>query len=218
MYWVVLVADLAFIYWPMPEARWLTKPMLMPLLIGAYLKHPATHPQASFTATMVAALFFSWVGDVLLQFKGLFIYGLVSFLIAHLFYTTYFLKAGKEKKGLLQFQPLIGLPVLVYLLVFLMLLYPFLDKLKLPVTIYSMVIVTMLLSSINLRNRIGHDASALFFHGALQFVISDSLLAVHLFAFPHTILSICVMLTYASAQYLLVKASLLHLSEYGKQL
>lgn len=204
IYWLVVVAELLLIYFQLNEWRWLTKSLLMPLLIASvWFMHG--NKQSKFKWLMVSALVFSWLGDILLQAKDLFIPGLITFLMAHVFYIVYFTSAGKGKKGLLEFQPLIALPVLLFLLIFLMLLYPFLDTLKIPVTIYAITICTMLTLSIQLKRKINDPAAILFFHGALQFVISDSILAVNLFAFPNWVLSLCVMLSYCSAQYLLVK-------------
>lgn len=150
---------------------------------------------------------FSWLGDVLLQAKGLFIPGLLSFLLAHLAYITFFVKTGTGK-GQLQKEPVTGLPVIIYVILFLWLLYPFLNTLRVPVTIYAAVIGCMLLMALNQRGRVSSKAAMLLFNGALQFVLSDSLSAVNLFAFPHKILSLSVMVTYAGAQYLLVKGAL----------
>jgi len=63
----------------------------------------------------------------------------------------------------------------------------------------------MLLASINMRRKTGDQAATLFISGAFLFVLSDSMLAVNLFAYNHLILSVCVMLTYAAAQYLIVR-------------
>lgn len=212
LYWLVVAAELLLIYLQLGEWRWFTKPLLMPLLLAAVFFHKESTDRF-FRWIIAAALLFSWMGDVLLQAKNLFIPGLISFLTAHIFYIVYFLKAGKGEKGLLQFQPLIGIPVVLYLSIFLMLLYPFLDSMKIPVTVYGITICSMLLCSINLRRKMSDNAAILFFHGALQFVISDSLLAVNLFAFPHWVLSLCVMLSYCSAQYLLVRAHMLYLEK-----
>jgi uncharacterized membrane protein YhhN len=62
--------------------------------------------------------------------------------------------------------------------------------------------------AINTKRKLNEDASTLFFNGALQFAISDSLLAVNMFAYNSVVLSICVMLTYASAQWLIVSGSM----------
>lgn len=207
IYAVVVVLELLFIYVDQPQLRWFTKPLLMPLLMLGFYAASANRSGTLFYLILFA-LVLSWAGDVLLQMKGMFIPGLISFLLAHVFYIIYFSKVGKGKKGILQEQPLLGIPVLIYIVIFLWLLYPFLNELKIPVTVYGVAIGTMLLMAINTRRKLSNGASALFFLGALLFVISDSLLAVNLFAQSHFVLSLCVMLTYAAAQYLIVKGAL----------
>ena len=206
LYFFVTAVDLLFIYFNLAQLRWFTKPLLMPLLMFVVFTNRLS---IKFFKLFLVALFLSWMGDVLLQMKGMFIAGLLSFLLAHVVYIVYFLKIQPQKKGLIQWQPLIGVPVLVYILMFFYLLYPFLDALKIPVTVYGITIGIMLLMAINTKRKVNDNASTLFFNGALQFVISDSLLAVNLFAHHSMILSLCVMLTYASAQWLLVKGSMI---------
>ena len=205
IYFLITAVELVFIYFNLTDLRWFTKPLLMPLLLFAVI---IKRSEIKLYTLILIALFLSWLGDVLLQMKGLFILGLVSFLLAHVFYIVYFLKIQPQQKGLLQRQPLIGIPVLVYIVIFLFLLYPFLDALKIPVTVYGITIGTMLLMAINTKRKLNEDASNLFFNGALQFAISDSLLAVNMFAYNSVVLSICVMLTYASAQWLIVSGSM----------
>ena len=207
IYAVVVVLELLFIYFDQPQLRWFTKPFLMPLLMLGFYTASAKRSGIFFNLILFALLL-SWAGDVLLQMKGMFIPGLIFFLLAHIFYIAYFIKTGKGKKGLLQLQPLIGIPVLLYILIFLWQLYPFLDALKIPVTVYGITIGAMLLMAINTKRKMNDDAAVLFLIGAILFVISDSLLAVNLFAMHHVVLSLCVMLTYASAQYLIVKGAL----------
>ena len=208
-YVVVVVLELLFIYFDQPQLRWFTKPLLMPLLMLGFYTASVKRNGTLFYLILLA-LFLSWAGDVLLQMKGMFIPGLISFLLAHVFYIIYFSKTGKSKKGLLQLQPLICIPVLVYIVIFLWQLYPFLDALKIPVTVYGITIGTMLLMAINTRRKVFDNAATLFINGALLFVISDSLLAVNMFAKSHFMLSLCVMLTYASAQYLIVRGALIN--------
>lgn len=204
-YAITVFLDLVFIYTQQTSLIWFVKPLLMPLLmLGVYTQRKLI----TFWTLLVAALFLSWAGDVFLLVNGWFIPGLVSFLLAHVCYIIYFARLNRNQKGLLQIEPLIGIPVVVYIIIFLWLLYPFLDTMKVPVTIYAITIGLMLLMSINTRRKINDDAATLFFNGALQFVLSDSILAVNLFAFPSAILSLCVMITYATAQYLIVKGSM----------
>lgn len=207
LFWVVALADIVFIYTDQPTLRWFTKPLLMPLLL-VWLTIGYQHPKSFLFRTIAAALLLSWAGDVLLQLEGLFLPGLVSFLLAHICYILYFCQLPGFSKGTIWQEPLVGIPVLVYVVLFLWLLNPFLDALKVPVIIYSITIGLMFLAAINTQRRVPPAVATLFFNGALQFVISDSLLAVNLFAFHHVLLSVLVMLTYSSAQYLLVKGAL----------
>ena len=158
---------------------------------------------------ILAALFLSWCGDVLLQ-ANLFIPGLVSFLLAHVCYIIYFKKAGNNKKGLIQTKPLLVIPVLLYVALLLALLFPYLQELKIPVLVYSITIGVMLLIAINTRQQINNRASNFFIIGALLFVISDSVLAINLFVMQHLAFSLGVMVTYATAQYLIVKGALVN--------
>lgn len=202
IYFIVALTDLLLIYFNHAPLRWFTKPLLMPLLFLIVWNNRTIIPLYKW---MLLGLIFSWAGDVFLMNKALFIPGLISFLLAHVCYISYFLQIGKPKKGLLQQQPLFGLPVLIYITLFLWLLFPFLDTMKIPVTVYGITIGMMLLMSINTKQKVNSAAAILFFNGALQFVISDSILAVNLFALSNLVLSLCVMASYASAQYLLVK-------------
>ncbi len=205
LYWVVLLAELLLIYFQQHERFRFTKPLLMPLLMFAIFINRQDIP---FYKLMLTALFFSWLGDVFLQFKNMFIPGLLAFFLVHSCYTIYFLKLQPGKKGLLQHEPMIGLPVAVYITLFLYFLNPFLDALKIPVVIYGFTIGIMMLAAIHTRRKLNDTAATLFFNGALQFIISDSLLAVNLFVMPSWVLNVCVMATYASAQYLLVRGSM----------
>ncbi len=211
VYAAVALLELVFIYTDQPTLRWLTKPLLMPLLmLGFY--GAAAGRNGNLFKLILAALFLSWCGDVLLQLNGFFIPGLIAFLLAHICYIFYFLQTEKTKKGWIQLQPLMVLPVLLYILFFVYLLFPYLGALKIPVIVYGITIGSMLLMAMNTRNKLDAHTSSLFITGAILFVISDSVLAVNLFAFKHMALSLVVMATYAGAQYLIVKSSVKHLS------
>lgn len=207
VYAIVVILDLLFIYFNMGHERWFTKPLLMPLLmIGFYLSCTKRTTNSFFI--IIAALLFSWGGDVLLQMEGLFIPGLISFLLAHIFYIIYFAKKGTDKKGLVQQKPVIALAVLLYIILFLWLLFPYLNSLKIPVTVYGITIGSMLLLALNTKHQLNDKTATLFITGAILFVLSDSVLAVNLFAYKHLLLSLVVMITYATAQFLIVKGAI----------
>lgn len=207
IYFFVVILDQFFIWIQKDNLRWLTKPLLMPLLIivvSFRIKRKKVLP-AAFVAT---ALLFSWCGDVFLQASGFFIPGLLDFLLAHFSYIFYFLQVGKGKKGLLQMRPMLALPVVLYIFLLMSFLLPHLGALRVPVFVYSLTIGTMLLLAVNTRRQIFPAISAGFIAGALLFVLSDSVLALNLFISKQWQLGSAVMATYAAAQYLLVKGAL----------
>ncbi len=209
LYWLLVLADIFLLVIGEDSFRNFTKPLLMPALMLVYVLSVGI--RSNFSKLLLSGLFFSLLGDIFLIRSDWFIPGLVCFLLTHLAYIVYFLSAGYRTKGLLQYQPLIAIPVLVYLYLFLWFLRPFLDELRWPVFIYATIICFMLICSINLYRKIGRNSATLFFNGALQFLISDSLLAEHKFVYPLQALPIAVMITYCSAQFLIVQGSIRHL-------
>lgn len=145
------------------------------------------------------ALFFSWLGDVLLMLPyDLFVFGLASFLLAHVFYVRHFWSVWD--RSAFPFQPLYLIGVLVYLIGLLYLLFPVLGAMQVPVIVYGAVISAMLLLALQ-TDRLGYRL------GALLFVLSDSILAINKFHTPIPFAALLVMSTYGLAQYYLVKES-----------
>lgn len=181
------------------------KPILIPLLgFGVYFQ-----PKFRLRKTLLKALLFSWIGDVVLLFADIaeiyFILGLVSFLISHLFYCLLFNKQtktqNKRNKGLF----IIGsITIAVYLIGMISFLMPTLGDLEIPVIVYASIISTMLLFAFNGFLVWEKSGRNYVFLGALFFVISDSILAVNKFHSPIEKSPFFIMLTYLVAQYLIV--------------
>lgn len=188
------------------DMAWWLKPMLIPFLISIV----AISDKFSTQKTLLFALFFSWIGDVLLLFSDkhslFFIFGLVAFLIAHLIYIFLFQKQNKinNSKIYLRFIPI----VVIYLLGILSILWSSLNEMKIPVTIYAFVISTMLLMSIKSYFEWKKPANLLVLIGAVLFVVSDSILAINKFYTSLPISSFLIMSTYLGAQYYICKAIL----------
>ena len=173
------------------------KGLIIPVLIIIYL----LNARQNFNFLMLAALIFSWAGDVILDFS--FIPGLACFLLAHIMYATQFFKTpGTGAVFYRRFYLL--LPVIFYGVVLVFLLYDHLDGMRLPVIIYAIVILTMLVAAINRYEKAGRLSFILVLAGALLFVISDSLIAVNKFGFPFRFSDVADMTTYIAAQYLIV--------------
>lgn len=202
---VVLAFHLAAILSAWNIAEKSTKPLLMPLLFVVFMSQAGTkhHP---FKVWIILALLFSWIGDLLLMFqlKGsvFFLSGLVSFLLAHIAYIIFFhrIRVAKKVKPRLW----ILLVVAAYYAVLISFLTTWLGSMLLPVRIYGLVISFMLMMALHMlfipewKRGVGMAA------GAILFVISDSVLAINKFYHPFAMAGFWVMLTYGSAQLLLV--------------
>ena len=136
LYILVLVADLFAVYTGNETLRYITKPLLMPLLIFLFISQ-TTSFASSLKKWIILALAFSWAGDVLLMFDSIssnfFIFGLVGFLLAHIFYIILFDLIRLREKLKQSLLPL--LPIAIYYFLLISLLQPHLSEMKNPVII-----------------------------------------------------------------------------------
>jgi uncharacterized membrane protein YhhN len=179
----------------------ITKPLLMPLLI---LLAWLWGIKEKF---LYLALLFSWAGDIFLMFTGqkFFLLGLSGFLIAHIFYIF-----------LWKFQKRNLVPSLLIFLFTISAIFFLKDKLDpnllLPVIAYCLVIGTMGVSACS--QNLSIKAWNLNLLGAVLFIISDSILAWNAFIEPLGLSSFLVMITYGTAQYLIVRAQSMRIVQY----
>ncbi|MBY0434026.1 MAG: lysoplasmalogenase [Cyclobacteriaceae bacterium] len=209
---VVSAAEIMALTFDWPGVHEVAKPMIMLSLIGYYLSVAKMR-----SPLFVRALFFGWAGDVLLLFQeenaGFFIGGLVAFLIGHVLYILSFRKSRWTDVlgGLLPTQRIrFSFPVLLAGCGLITLLFPHLGNLKIPVIIYAVVLMVMALSALD---RFGRTTSTSFWFvmsGAILFMISDSVLAINKFYSPFPYGGVVIMITYISAQYLIVRGVMEH--------
>jgi len=188
------------------------KPLILLSLIGYYMAAAERRSHV-----FIRALFFSWVGDVLLLFAGgaeiFFITGLVAFLISHLLFIQVYRQQRDvdSEKGLLGTQKVrYALPIVLVSTGLVVVLYNSLGNLKIPVMAYALVLCVMALNALFRYGRTNTQSFWMVFCGALLFLTSDSLLALNKFLSPIDGGRFLVMLTYVSAQYLIVEGILRH--------
>lgn len=180
---------------------WYLKPILLPFLIFA------TYQSVEFITKkwLLFALIFSWIGDIILMFadKGelYFIFGLISFLIAHILFIVLFIKQKAENKSMNNLFWLGVIAVIIYLGSMLSLLFPKLGELKIPVSVYAFTISVMLAMAINGYFSWKKPMNSLILIGAIFFVTSDSFLAINKFYNPIPSANFLIMFTYIVAQY-----------------
>lgn len=184
------------------EAHLFFKPaaMLMALWLVANAWRAKDIP-AKTASWLCLALVGSLAGDVFLMLPNLFVPGLASFLLAHLAYIALFrldcrwwpakgvlFAAGAYAAVMVSTLWQGGLPT----------------GLRLPVTVYALVIALMVAQAVG-RAMVRKDwASGLVAAGAMAFVVSDTLLAVNRFLTPLPASQVWVLSTYYAAQCLIV--------------
>jgi uncharacterized membrane protein YhhN len=130
-YLAVLAVDLYAVYSGNETIRYVSKSLLMPLLVVFFVAGTKNISSSS-KKWMILALLFSWAGDVLLMFESsnsnFFIFGLVGFLVAHIFYIILFDSIRVKEKIKQSLLPL--LPIAVYYLVLIGLLQPHLGNME----------------------------------------------------------------------------------------
>ena len=178
-------------------AMWL-KPFLVPSLLLLFLESP----KKVLDRTLIGAIGFSAIGDLLLIFDGrsFFILGLLSFLLAHLFYIWIFNKRSNAITLNIK-NSFLGVIMLLYYVALMSYLWPHLGDMRIPVMVYGLVISSMLWMAAMLVTK---SWGWLLVMGAVLFVVSDSLLSVRLFVNAFDYDAFWVMLTYLSAQLCLV--------------
>ena len=213
IYLAILAVDLYAVYSGNETIRYASKTLLMPMLVARFVTDTKSSA-LSLKKWVILALVFSWMGDILLMFESLnsnyFIFGLIAFLIAHVFYIVLFDQIRVKEKFKQSLLPL--LPIAIYYFLLISLLQPNLGGMQKPVSIYGLVISVMLSFAADLWRLRDKTVSFLIIFGALLFITSDSLLAINKFHKQFEYAGIAVMLTYGIAQLLITLGAARYIS------
>ncbi len=206
---LALVADLVLIWLNQPDLRLFTKPVLM-LTLAGYFANSVMYIASPLKKWILMALLLSWAGDLFLLFESsnaqFFIWGLASFLLAHLCYILFFHII--RMKEAVKPRPLFLVAVAAYYFALIYLLSPYLKDLAIPVRVYAVVISFMYMLAMHLVYIRNGKAGLLMMVGALLFVVSDSVLAINRFYASFVGADTLVMLTYGFAQLLIVEGAI----------
>jgi len=187
------------------KIRYITKPLLLPLLAFYYL---ANAPEPS--TLLLLAMAGGWLGDIFLMLpdpekkRRWFKAGLVAFLIGHILYISVFIDAALGK---ISFSgPLWVLMAFVFLYGFLVFvkLKPYMGKMAPAITLYIAMIAAMGISTVLCMpgQRLGPALTVIA--GALFFMVSDTVNGWNRFAKEVPYERLITMPTYLAGQGLLV--------------
>lgn len=175
------------------------KPLTMVFIISIALYLSSFSNLSSYKYLIIIGLIFSLAGDIFLMLPSdKFIAGLLSFLVAHIFYIIAF-----ALTGLSAFSLLYIVPFLIYGAVLFNHLLPFLKEMKVPVAIYAGVLLIMSWQAFSRWMGLAPSGSLIAFVGSLFFMASDSILAIDRFKGSIKDAQFYFMATYFLAQWLI---------------
>jgi uncharacterized membrane protein YhhN len=193
LFGILNIVNAVFFWDPL---RKLTKCCLMPALAAYYLAAAGS----AFQLTVVIALAFSWIGDIVLinKDKPLFLrLGLGAFLLGHVFYIISILKMVPAFNYFLLALSAAAALVLAVRIHF-VIKPP--KQMVVPVIFYEIAIFTMSLCALQLMLFRKDAAGIAVFAGSLVFIFSDSLMAYLLFHGKPKYYNVITMLPYIAAQ------------------
>jgi sterol desaturase/sphingolipid hydroxylase (fatty acid hydroxylase superfamily)/uncharacterized membrane protein YhhN len=178
------------------------KPLAILLAIAFVVqRNRATRAPGRFDVLLLAGLAGSLVGDVFLMLPGFFIPGLVSFLVAHLFYIALFKQGVPWLPSTRALLATLGAGGAMYGFLFNSLN----AQLRVAVAAYVVVIALMAAQAIGRATWLRDKGSVAAAVGACFFMLSDSLLATNKFALQFPMAQFLVLATYYVAQILIAR-------------
>lgn len=191
-----------------PLQIYIFKPLTMLLIISMAVYY-ALKIRHSYSRLILMGLLFSLAGDILLMLPyHLFLFGLIAFLIGHIWYILAFVKGRSIKLR----RPSLLFFITYGIIIFLILL-PHVGKLKMPVLMYILVILIMGWQAFERWNEKRQTGEILALCGALFFILSDTVLAINRFIEPFTWGRVLNLSTYFFAQWLIARSIFLYNTE-----
>ena len=215
---LILIGELVGIQTQNITLQYICKPMIVPVVMG-FLLTALKCQIAGKAKWIIAALIFSWMGDILLLFESadaqFFIFGLAAFLMAHIYYIVFFHRIRMAEN--IKSNPWLLVIVVLYYAALMHWLSPYLYDMKWPVRVYGIVISFMFMLAMHMSWLRQSIAGRWMVMGALLFVISDSVLAINKFYQSFSFAGIIIITTYAVAQFCIVKGAVLYFLSTKKE-
>ena len=141
---------------------------------------------------ILTGLLFSLLGDIFLMLpQNRFIQGLISFMVAHLFFLIGFISIAGIHFTYTLFLPYLTAGSLCYIF-----LYPGLKRYRIPVLLYLSVILTMSWQAFECYQMIREFRILLALIGTFFFIVSDFMIALNKFRYPFKTSQILILSTY----------------------
>lgn len=199
LFFAVSIIEITGVYLDSSMLQTIFKPMIILSLMALYYFSVSKKNNL-----YLLALAFSFLGDVfLLDKNNMFIYGIVAFLVTQVLY-IYIIVKQMEKPSFFH-KYLYAFLFANYVVYLIVLLKPNLGEMLYPVVIYGITIAIFgwvaTLNYVTKRTKL----TLVLMLGAILFITSDSMIALHKFHESKIFYPITIMSTYVLAQYLIFR-------------
>jgi len=203
---LIFILQLVAEYYQLERLRYITKPLIVISLLIMFAV--STKLKGRFHKRLFTGLIFGLAGDVLLMLvwknESYFMYGLIAFLLCHIFYIRAFYLDFQSAPELDKKGARIAIAICtVFSIGYYVYIRQDLGAMKLPVMIYTFIISLMMMMAAFRNMRVNKISFDLILFGAMFFLISDSILAYNKFVKGFDLAGLLVMATYMIAQYLI---------------
>lgn len=203
---LIFIFQLVAEYYQLERLRYITKPLIVISLLIMFVM--CTKLKGRFHKRLFTGLIFGLAGDVVLMYvwvnESYFIYGLIAFLLCHIFYIRAFYLDFQSAPELDKKGARIAIAIcMVFAIGYYVYIRQDLGAMKLPVMAYTFVISLMMMMAAFRNMRVNKISFNLILFGAMFFLISDSILAYNKFVKSFDLAGLLIMGTYMIAQYLI---------------
>ncbi|WP_214226535.1 lysoplasmalogenase [Pedobacter sp. B4-66] len=203
---LIFIFQLVAEYYQLERLRYVTKPLIVISLLIIFAMR--TKLKGRFHKRLFTGLVFGLAGDVLLMFvwknESYFMYGLIAFLLCHIFYIRAFYLDFQSAPELDKKGARIAIAIcMVFAIGYYVYIRQDLGAMKLPVMVYTFIISLMMMMAAFRNMRVNKISFNLILFGAMFFLVSDSILAYNKFVNSFDLAGLLIMGTYMIAQYLI---------------
>ena len=215
LFFIVAIIEVYAEFKDNKKIEYLTKPLLMPLLILFYIS--GVQLMANVDWLIVVALIGGWAGDIFLMLEDeekWFLFGMAGFLINQLFYIISFFLSISDITNFVSWGYFLLGPAILILVFTVPRFINKTEDMKIPVLVYLIAIFLMHIAAIFRGAEFLGLPFVLVYVGSISFMFSDACIAVNKWAGEFTNARLIIMTTYILAQFYIILGLILTANLY----
>ena len=215
LFFIVAIIEVYAEFKDNKKIEYLTKPLLMPLLILFYIS--GVQLMANVDWLIVVALIGGWAGDIFLMLEDeekWFLFGMAGFLINQLFYIISFFLSISDITNFVSWGYFLLGPAILILVFTVPRFINKTEDMKIPVLVYLIAIFLMHIAAIFRGAEFLGLPFVLVYVGSISFMFSDACIAVNKWAGDFNNARLIIMTTYILAQFYIILGLILTANLY----